>query len=71
MNKHAPGPEIRARYRCLEWRGRRWTGQGGKTYIRAYHRTLKVTMYYCFEDDFAWFAEDAQGEAQPPGMARG
>jgi len=53
MNNHIPN-EIRQRFCCLEFRGKPIKKKNGKTYVRAYHRTLFVTMYYCFEDDFAW-----------------
>lgn len=57
MNIHAPDADTRERFRCLEWIGRRYKRKDGKTYIRAKHRTLGCTMYYCFEDDFAWFPD--------------
>jgi hypothetical protein len=57
MNIYAPPKEVRDQFVCFDWIGRRWT-KNGKTYIRAKHRTLHVTFYYCFEDNFAYFPDD-------------
>ena len=63
MNIHAPSEEIRERFKCLEFVGvpfERVAFDGKrKKYMRAKHRTLGLTMFYCFEDDFAWFPERA------------
>lgn len=56
MNIHAPDQEIRDRFKCLEWIGRRWI-KDNKTYIKARHKTLGTIFYYCFEDGFAWFPD--------------
>lgn len=58
MNIHAPPSEIQEQFRCLEWLGKRYTKKG-KTYIKARHRTMGWKMYYCFEDNFAWFPDCA------------
>ena len=49
--------DVKHRFRCLDFRGKPFKEKNGKTYVRAYHRTLYVTMYYCFEDDFAWLTD--------------
>jgi hypothetical protein len=49
--------DIKNRYKCLDFRGKVFT-IGDKHYIKAYHRTLWITMFYCFEDDFAYFNSD-------------
>lgn len=49
--------EIREKFQCLEFLGKKMTMRNGKTYIKAHHVVLDKTMYYCFEDDFAWFVD--------------
>jgi hypothetical protein len=56
MNIHSPNKEICDKFKCLEFIGTRFI-KDGKTYIRGRHRTLHVIMYYCFEDDFAYFVD--------------
>ena len=57
MNIHAPNKEIQERFKCLDWRGRRFKRKG-KTYIRGKHRTTNQVFYFCFEEEFAWFPGD-------------
>ena len=57
MNVHAPDKKIQDDFKCLEWRGKRFT-KNGKTYIRGKHKTAGITFYYSFQDNFAWFAGD-------------
>lgn len=54
MNIHVP-KNIQDKFKCLEFRGKPFIKKDGKKYIRAKHRTLYITLHYCFDDDFAWF----------------
>lgn len=44
MNIHAPPKEIRDFYRCMEWRGRRFT-RNGKTYFLKQNGHVADTRY--------------------------
>jgi hypothetical protein len=59
MNVHRPNADIGEKHRSLEWRGKPFTRRcrDGKlrTFHRAVHRSMHWTLYYCYEDDFAWF----------------
>ena len=57
MNIHAPDKKTQDDFKCLEWRGKRFTRKG-KTYIKGVHRTTHITYYFCFQDNFAWFPND-------------
>lgn len=47
--------DIKDKFKSLDFRGKPFKKKDGKTYIRAKHRVLHVTMHYCFEDDFCYF----------------
>ncbi len=59
MNIHRPPADVCARHASLEWRGkpfkRRCSDGKIRTFHRAFHRSMYWTLYYCYEDDFAWF----------------
>lgn len=57
MNIHAPPKDIQEQFKCMDWRGRRFT-KNNKTYIRAKHRTTHQVFYYCFDDNFCFFPDD-------------
>ena len=50
MNIHV-SKEIKHKYPTYEFKGKPHY-KDGKKYIRAYHKILKQTLYYCFEEDF-------------------
>ncbi len=53
MNVHI-SQEIAARWPQYEFLGHKFE-INGKTYIRALHKELKLTHFYCFQDDIAWW----------------
>jgi hypothetical protein len=55
MNIHVP-LDIQERFKSLEFRGTPFMIKN-KKFIKAWHKCLNVNLYYCFEDDFAWFYE--------------
>ena len=58
MNIHAPSKDIQDFFKCLEFKGKRFIKKN-KTFIRAKHKILNVSMLYCFEDNFAWFSDNS------------
>jgi len=53
MNDHVP-IEIIKKYPTYEFKGKPFHLSNGNHYIRAFHKTLNDTHYYCFEEDFFW-----------------
>lgn len=53
MNIHI-SKDIQDQFKCLEFRGRPFKYKN-KHFMRALHKSLEKTMFYCFEDNFAWF----------------
>ena len=56
MNIHISA-ELREKWPGYEFLGKPFTLRNGKTYMRAKHKTLEQTHFYCFEEDFFWWDE--------------
>ena len=54
MNIHISN-ELRERYPTYEFLGKPIKLRNGKNYMRAHHKVLERTLFYCFEDDFFYF----------------
>lgn len=54
MNQYV-SQEIVDKNPTYNFEGKSFKLRNGNTYIRAYHKTLGRTMFYCFEEDFFWF----------------
>ena len=57
MNTHVP-KEIIDKYPTYEFRGHPFNLSNGNHYIRAHHKTLNQTFFYCFEEDFFWMDKE-------------
>lgn len=57
MNIHV-SQEIVDKYPTYEFRGKKFHLSDGNNYIRAHHKTLERTFYYCFETDWFWFDKE-------------
>jgi hypothetical protein len=61
MNIDRPPSDVRERHASLEWRGkpfqRKCRDGKTRTFIRARHRAMQWSLYFCYEDDFEWFPD--------------
>lgn len=62
MNIHVP-EEIQDRWPTYQWLGLPFE-VNGKRYIRAFHRTLGMTHFYDFEQNFFWWNAPEQGKPE-------
>lgn len=54
MNIHV-SYEIREKWPTYEFIGKPFKLADGKTYMKAFHKTLGCTHFYSFEEDFFWW----------------
>ena len=57
MNTHVP-TEIIDKYPTYTFEGKPFHLSSGKNYIRARHKTLERTFFYCFEEDSFWMDKE-------------
>jgi hypothetical protein len=57
VNIHVPA-ELVEKNPTYDFTGKPFNLSNGKHYIRAHHKVLNRTMFYCFEEDFFWFDKE-------------